>query len=75
MHTSPYPLPLASPSRPPYPIPLGGHKALRLPVLCGRFPLAIGFTFGSVYMSMPLPHFVPAYPSPDRKSTRLNSSH
>ena len=39
------------------------HRA-DLPVLCGCFPLAIGFTFGSVYMSMPLSHFVPAYPSP-----------
>ena len=28
------------------------------------FPLAIYFTFGSVYMSMPLSHFIPAYPSP-----------
>ena len=35
-----------------------------LPVLCGCFPLAIYFTFGSVYMSTPLSHFVPAYPSP-----------
>ena len=35
-----------------------------LPVLCSCFPLAIYFTFGSVYMSMPLSHFVPAYPSP-----------
>ena len=35
-----------------------------LPVLCGCFPLAICFTFGSVYKSMPLYHFVPAYPSP-----------
>ena len=35
-----------------------------IPVLCGCFPLAIYFTFGSVYMSMPLPHFVPASPSP-----------
>ena len=34
-----------------------------LPVLCGCFPLAIYYTFGSVYMSMPLSHFVPAYPS------------
>ena len=39
------------------------HRA-DLPVLCDCFPLAIGFTFGSVYMSMPLSHFVPAYPSP-----------
>ena len=29
------------------------HRA-DLPVLCGCFPLAIYFTFGSVYMSMPL---------------------
>ena len=35
-----------------------------LPVLCGCFPLAIYFTFGSVYISMPLSHFIPAYPSP-----------
>ena len=34
------------------------------PVLCCCFPLAIYFTFGSIYMSMPLSHFVPAYPSP-----------
>ena len=39
------------------------HRA-DLPVLCGCFPLAIYFTSGSVYMSMPLSHFVPAYPSP-----------
>ena len=39
------------------------HRA-DLPVLCGCFPLASYFTFGSVYMSVPLSHFVPAYPSP-----------
>ena len=39
------------------------HEA-DLPVLCGCFPLAIYFTFGSVYMSMPLSYFIPAYPSP-----------
>ena len=38
------------------------HRA-DLPVLCSCFPLAIYFTFCSVYMSMPLSHFVPAYPS------------
>ena len=38
------------------------HRA-DLPVLCGCFPLAIYFTFGSVYMSMLFFHFVPAYPS------------
>ena len=35
-----------------------------LPVLCSCFPLASYFTFGSVYMSVLLSHFVPAYPSP-----------
>ena len=39
------------------------HRA-DLPVLCGCFPLAIYFTIGCVYMSMPLSHFVSAYPSP-----------
>ena len=39
------------------------HQA-DLPVLCGCFPLAIYFIFGSVYLSMPLSHFVPAYPYP-----------
>ena len=33
-------------------------------VLCSCFPLAIYFTFGSVYKSMPLSYFIPAYPSP-----------
>ena len=52
---------------PTLPIPplqvLTEHRA-DLPVLCGCFPLASYFTFDSVYMSMSLPHFVPAYPSP-----------
>ena len=52
---------------PTFPIPplqvVTKHRA-DLPVLCSCFPLAIYFTFGSVYMSMPLSHFVPAYPSP-----------
>ena len=39
------------------------HRA-DLHVLCSCFPLAIYFTFGSVYMSIPLFHFVPAYSSP-----------
>ena len=38
------------------------HRA-DLPVLCGCFPPAINLTFGTAYMSMPLSHFVPAYPS------------
>ena len=39
------------------------HQA-DLPVLCVCFPLAIYFIFGSVYISVPLSHFIPAYPSP-----------
>ena len=31
-------------------------------VLCSNFPLVIHFTFGSVYMSMLLCHFIPASP-------------
>ena len=33
-------------------------------LLCGCFPLARYFWFGSVYMSLPLSQFVAAYPSP-----------
>ena len=52
---------------PIFPIPplqvVTKHRA-DLPVLCDFFPLDISFTFDTVYMSMPLSHFVPAYPSP-----------
>ena len=37
-----------------------------LPVLCSCFPLAIYFTFGSVYMSVLLSHFVPTCPAFNR---------
>ena len=39
------------------------HRA-DLPVLCSCFPLAFYFTLGSIYQSLPLSHFVPAYLSP-----------
>ena len=39
-----------------------------LPVLCSCFTLAIYFILGSVYMSMPHSHFVPAYHSPTSTS-------
>ena len=48
----------------PIPPPRWSQSTAGLPVLCGCFPLAIYFTFGSVYISMSLSHFVPAYPSP-----------
>ena len=56
-------IPLSPPScvslPPPLPIPplqvVTKHPA-DLPVLCGCFPPAIYFTFGSVYMSIPLSH-------------------
>ena len=64
IHISPYTLPLASHSHPPYPTPLGGHKAPSWsPCAMWLLPTSY-FTFGSVYMSMPFSHFVPAYPSP-----------
>ena len=47
----------------PTPLEVTKHRA-DLPVLGSCFPLAIYFTFGSVYMSMPLSHFVPGYSSP-----------
>ena len=52
------------PTLPIPPLQVVTKQPADLPVLCGCFPLAIYFTFGSVYMSMPLSHFVPAYPSP-----------
>ena len=52
------------PTIPIRPLQVVTKQRADLPVLCGCFSLAIYFTFGSVYMSMPLPHFVPAYPSP-----------
>ena len=65
MYISPYPLPLAYPSHSPYSTPLVDTKhGGDFPVLCIWFALAIYFTFGSVYMSMPLTHFIPAYPYP-----------
>ena len=45
-----------------------------LPVLCGCFPLATYFTFGSICKYMPLSHFVPAYPSPS-PCTQVHSLH
>ena len=52
------------PSLPIPPLQVVTNHQADLPVLCSCFPLAIYFTFGSVYMSMPLSHFVPVYPSP-----------
>ena len=49
------------------------HRA-DLPVLCGCIPLAIYFTFGSVYMHRPLSHFVPAYSCPSL-SPQVHSLH
>ena len=45
-----------------------------LPVLCSSFPIAIHFTFGRVYMSMLLSHFVPASPSPAVSSSPFSTS-
>ena len=64
IHISPYLFPLESLSHPPYSTPLGGHKARSWSPCAMRLLPTSYFTFGSVYMSMPLSHFVPAYPSP-----------
>ena len=61
-----YPLPLGPPS-PPTPFPpiqvITEHRA-ELPVLYGRFPLAIYFTHGSVFMSNLISQFIPPSPQP-----------
>ena len=49
------------------------HQA-DLPVLCSSFPLAFHFTFGSVYMSVLLSHFVPASPFPAVSSSPFSTS-
>ena len=54
---------LLPPSLPLPPLQVVTKHWADLPVLCSCFQLAIYFIFGSVYMSMPLSHFVPAYPS------------
>ena len=51
------------PTLPTPPLQVVTKHGADLPVLWGCFPLAICFTFGSIYMTMPLSHFVPAYPS------------
>ena len=53
-----------SPTLPIPPLQVVTRHRADLPVLCGCFPLAINFTFASVYMSIPLSHFIPCYPSP-----------
>ena len=49
------------------------HQA-DLPVLCSCFPLAIYFTFSSVYMSVLLSHLVPASPPPPVTSSPFSMS-
>ena len=46
------------PSHPPHPTPLGGHKAQSWSLCAMRLLPTSYFTFGSVYMSMPLSLFV-----------------
>ena len=46
------------------PLQMVSKQLSDLPVLCSCFPLATYITFGSVYMSMSLSHYVPGYPSP-----------
>ena len=43
-------------------------------VLCSSLPLAIHFTFGNVYMSMLLSHFIPASLSPTVPSSLFSMS-
>ena len=60
-----YPLPLEPPFYPPHPTSLGHHGASswELPVLDSSFPLAICFSYGSIYMPMLLFQLIPPSPS------------
>ena len=59
----------------PHPTHLGHHRArAELPVLYSRFPLAIYFTHGSVYMSFLISQFVPPSPSPAVVTCRFSMS-
>ena len=50
------------PTLPITPLQVGAKHQADCSVLCCSFPLTIYFTFGSVYMSMPLSHFATASP-------------
>ena len=57
-------LPLKPPSQlPPYPTALGCHS-FGLPASYSKFPLAICFTYGNVYVSVLLSQVIPLSPSP-----------
>ena len=59
-----YVYPLEPPSHCLRSTSLGHHRGAELPLLYNSFPLAICFTHGGVYMSMPLSQFIPPSPSP-----------
>ena len=52
------------PSHPSFPTTLHSHKALSWSPCAMRLLPTSYFRFGTVYMPLPLSHFVPAYPSP-----------
>ena len=57
-------LPLKPPSQlPPYPTPLGCHS-FGFPASYSKFPLALYFTYGNVYVSILLSHVIPLSSSP-----------
>ena len=63
------------PTLPIRPLQVVTKHGADLLVLCGCFPLAIYFTFGSVYMLMPLSHFVPTSPSPVPQCPQVHFLH
>ena len=67
-----HPLPLEPPLTPP-PTPLGCHRALgRAPCVIHNFPLAIYFTYVSIYVSMLL--FLLVLPFPSYPPCRVRKS-
>ena len=70
IHISPPSWTSLPPHTPPIPpTQVKTEHGAELPALYSRLPLAICFTHGSVYMSIPIPQFIPHH-LPHRRSTR-----
>ena len=52
------------PSIPSHPSRLSPHTRFEFPASYSKLPLAVCFTYGDVYVSVLLPHFISPSPSP-----------
>ena len=60
LHVYIYPLPLGTPPPPIPPIQVTTEHPAELPALYSGFPLALCFTHGRVFMSVPISQFIPS---------------